>query len=51
MLHNQDFAVEQLEARLEQLYCYYYWYVGICIKYVWGFPIPYLCWKVKLICY
>lgn len=51
MVNNQDFAIEQLEDRLEQLYCYYYWYVGVCTKSVWGIKIPYLCWKVKLICY
>jgi hypothetical protein len=51
MLHNQDFAVEQLESRLEQLYCYWYWYAGVCYKSVWGFRIPYLCWKVRVICY
>ena len=50
MLHNQDFASEQLETRLEQLYCYWYWYVGICYKHVLWVNIPYPCWKTRFVC-
>lgn len=49
-MSNNEFAVEQLEGRLETL-CYYYWYVGICYKSVWGIRIPYFCWKVRIYCY
>jgi hypothetical protein len=51
MNSKQEFAIEQLESRLEQFYCYYYWYVGVCYKHVLWFNIPYFCWKVKLVCY
>lgn len=49
MLHRQDFALEPLEMRLEQI-CYYYWYLGVCSVRVGWIKIPYPCWKVKLIC-
>jgi len=33
MLHNQEFAIEQLETRLEQ-FCIYIPYIGTCYKHV-----------------
>jgi hypothetical protein len=43
-----DFAIEQLEARLEML-----WvpvpYIGICYKKVWFVWVPYPCWKIRWI--
>jgi hypothetical protein len=47
-MSDQNFAVEQLENRLEN--CYLYWYVGICYKRVWIFNVPYFCWKVRWVC-
>ncbi|MFN8491362.1 MAG: hypothetical protein U0350_27440 [Caldilineaceae bacterium] len=44
---EQQFAIEPLENRLEQLRCY--WYVGLCIKWIWFIPILYPCWKIA--CY
>lgn len=46
-MSDKNFAIEQLEERTEQLYCY--WYVGICVKWVWFIPVVYPCWKV--VCY
>ncbi|MFN8487206.1 MAG: hypothetical protein U0350_06410 [Caldilineaceae bacterium] len=51
MLKHQDFAVEQLESRLEQLFCVYVPYVGVCYKCYWFGCIPYLCIKYYRICY
>ena len=49
MLHKQDFAVEQLETRLEQ-FCIYVPYVGTCYKCVWFVCIPYPCVKYYRFC-
>ena len=50
MLHKNDFAVEQLESRLEQLFCIYVPYVGTCYKTVWFVTIPYPCIKYYRFC-
>jgi hypothetical protein len=50
MLHKTDFALEQLEERLET-FCINIGYVGVCYKSVWGIPIAYPCIKYKWICF
>ena len=50
MLNTQDFAIEQLESRLD-LFCIYVPYVGVCYKKVWFVTIAYPCWKVGRICF
>jgi hypothetical protein len=50
MLHKEDFAIEQLEERLEML-CLYIPYVGTCYKKVWFVTIPYPCVKYYRICF
>lgn len=50
MLHKNDFALEQLENRLEML-CIYLPYIGTCYKTVWGFRIPYPCLKYRTFCF
>ncbi|MFN8491828.1 MAG: hypothetical protein U0350_29780 [Caldilineaceae bacterium] len=50
MLDQTQFASEPLETRIEQ-YCYYYWCTRWCVKWVWGIPIYYLCWKYCIVCY
>jgi hypothetical protein len=50
MLHNQEFAVEKLESRLET-FCFYIAYIGTCYKHVWIFTIPYPCVKYYRICF
>jgi hypothetical protein len=50
MLHNQNFSIEELEARLET-FCIYVPYLGVCYKKVWFVTIPYPCWKLKLVCF
>ena len=47
-MSDQNFAIEPLENRLEN--CYLYWYVGLCVKWVWFFPVVYPCWKLRWIC-
>jgi len=46
--NNNTFAIEQLEERNES-----FWvlvpYVTWCVRYVWGFPIYYLCIKYRWI--
>ena len=46
MSSNNHFAIEQLEERNES-----FWvlvpYVTWCVRYVWGFPIYYLCIKYR----
>jgi len=49
MLHTNDFALEQLENRLE-MFCFNVPYIGTCYKTVWGFRIPYPCLKYRTIC-
>ncbi len=50
MLHKHDFAVEQLESRLEQ-FCIYVPYVSTCYKTVWFVKIPYPCIKYYRYCF
>ena len=48
MLHKNDFALEQLEERLETLWIYVpYW--ATCTKRVWIFTIYYPCLKWRWI--
>lgn len=47
-MSDNNFAIEPLENRLEQ--CYIRWYIGWCVRYVWGFPVYYLCWKWYWVC-
>ena len=48
MLHKNDFAIEQLENRLETLWIYVP-YVTTCYKTVWFVRIPYPCLKWRWI--
>lgn len=50
MSNRQNFAIEQLEDRLETL-CFYVPYVGVCYKRVWFVTIAYPCWKYRLFCW
>jgi hypothetical protein len=50
MLHKNDFALEQLEERLEML-CIYVPYVATCYKKVWFVTIPYPCVKYYRLCF
>ena len=50
MLHKNDFAIEQLEERLE-MFCFYVPYVATCYKKVWIFTIAYPCIKYHRICF
>jgi hypothetical protein len=50
MLHNNEFAIEQLENRLETL-CIYIPYVGVCSRKVWFVTIYYPCTKYYRICF
>ncbi len=49
-LNTEDFAIEQLEERLE-MFCLYLPYVGTCYKKVWFITIPYPCIKFRRICF
>lgn len=48
MSNHKNFAIESLEVRNETLY-FCFPYVTWCVRYVWGFPIYYLC--IKYRCY
>lgn len=50
MLNTQDFAIEQLEARLET-FCITVPYPAICSKKVWFVTIYYPCTKFRRICF
>ena len=50
MLHKNDFAIEQLENRLETL-CIYVPYIATCYKTVWFVRIPYPCVKYYRFCF
>ena len=50
MLHTNDFAIEQLEERLE-MFCITIRYVGTCYKRVWFVTIPYPCIKSYRFCF
>ncbi|MEZ4730053.1 MAG: hypothetical protein R3E79_23225 [Caldilineaceae bacterium] len=50
MLHTNDFALEQLEERLETL-CIYVPYIGTCSKRVWFVTVYYPCWKLRRFCF
>ncbi|MEZ4730036.1 MAG: hypothetical protein R3E79_23140 [Caldilineaceae bacterium] len=50
MLHKNDFAIEQLENRLETL-CIYVPYLGVCSKRILFVTIYYPCWKLRRICF
>lgn len=50
MLTNRDFAVEQLESRLE-MFCISVPYIGTCYKTVWFVRIPYPCVKYYTLCF
>ena len=50
MLHNHDFALEQLEERLE-MFCISVPYVSTCYTKVWGITIAYPCVKYYRICF
>ncbi len=50
MVTKQDFAMEQLENRLEML-CIYVPYIGVCSKRVWFVTIYYPCTKFYRICF
>jgi hypothetical protein len=47
---SQNFAIEQLEDRLET-FCLYIPYVGTCYTTVWFVRIPYPCVKYYRICF
>ncbi|MCX6043500.1 MAG: hypothetical protein NT075_00190 [Chloroflexi bacterium] len=49
-MNKQEFAVEQLETRLEQL-CVIVPYIGTCYKKVWFVTIPYPCVKYYRFCF
>jgi hypothetical protein len=52
MNSNENFALEQLEDRLETLsLCFYVPYVGVCYKHVWFVTIAYPCVKYYRICF
>lgn len=46
-MSDNNFAIEQLENRLEQLYCY--WYIGTCSKKVLFWTVHYPC--LKIVCH
>lgn len=46
-MSDHNFAIELLENRLEQCHESY---MGWCVRYVWGIPIYYLCWKWRWFC-
>ena len=50
MLHKNDFALEQLEQRLDTL-CLYVPYIATCSKRVWFVTIYYPCVKYRWICF
>ena len=50
MVNKNDFALEQLENRLE-MFCIYVPYVGVCSKRVWFVTIYYPCVKYRWICF
>jgi len=50
MLHKNDFALEQLETRLETL-CIYVPYIATCYKTVWFVRIPYPCVEYYRFCF
>ncbi|MFN8466654.1 MAG: hypothetical protein U0X20_13940 [Caldilineaceae bacterium] len=50
MNDNQNFAVEQLEDRLET-FCIYIPYVGTCYVHLLFLRIPYPCIKIGRICF
>ncbi|MCB9150033.1 MAG: hypothetical protein H6641_14855 [Caldilineaceae bacterium] len=50
MLNKNDFALEQLEERLEML-CIYVPYVGTCYKKIWFFTVAFPCLKYRSICF
>ncbi|MEZ4734135.1 MAG: hypothetical protein R3E79_44140 [Caldilineaceae bacterium] len=50
MLHKNDFAVEQLETRLETL-CIYVPYVGTCSKKILWVTVYYPCLKLRRFCF
>ena len=49
-MNTNDFAIEQLEERLE-MFCITIRYLGTCYYSVWGIRIPYPCWKTTRICF
>ena len=50
MLKNNDFALEQLEERLEML-CLYFPYVGTCRKRVLWWNVYYPCIRYRRFCF
>lgn len=50
MLHKNDFALEQLESRLET-FCIYVPYLGSCRVCVGWFCFYVPCWKYRRICF
>jgi len=50
MLHKNDFALEQLEERMETL-CICVPYIGTCRRYILGWPFVYPCIKYRWICF
>jgi len=50
MLNKNDFALEQLEQRLETL-CLYVPYIGTCSKRVLWWTVYYPCIKYRWICF
>lgn len=50
MVHKNDFALEQLENRLEML-CIYVPYIGVCSKKILWWTVYYPCWKVRVVCF
>jgi len=50
MLNKNEFAIEQLENRLEML-CIYVPYVGTCSKRIWFVTVYYPCLKLRRFCF
>ena len=50
MSNNREFALEQLESRME-MFCLYVPYVGTCSKKVLWWKIYYPCLKYRRICF
>jgi len=50
MVTKQDFALEQLENRLE-MFCVYVPYIGTCSKKVLWWTVYYPCVKTRRICF
>ena len=50
MLHKNEFAIEQLEERLETI-CIYIPYVGVCSRKILWVTVYYPCVKYRVFCF